>query len=264
MSMDDFKNPARTRLANGELSLGVGLRQARTVDIAKAMTAAGFDWLFIDLEHNSMGIDTAAQISVAALDAGIAPMVRVPNGEYAMATRLLDAGAVGIVMPWVQSVAEAREIVDKLRYAPIGHRGVTGSLAQFNFQVPDIGEAIQILNRENLLVVMLETEKAVSQADEIAAVEGIDVVMIGTNDLAIDMGIPGEFADDRIVAAYKTVKSACEKNGKWMGMGGVYNPELLQRYVTLGARFVLSGNDIGFLMAGAQTRTGELRGLDLA
>lgn len=263
MSMDDFKNVARAKLAAGELSLGVGLRQARTVDIAKAMTAAGFDWLFIDMEHNSMGIDTAAQISVAALDAGIAPMVRVPNGEYAMATRMLDAGAAGIVMPWVQSVAEAREVVDKLRYAPTGRRGVTGSMPQFNFIVPDIGKAIQIIDRECLIVVMLETEAAIAQADEIAAINGIDVVMIGTNDLAIDMGIPGQFADDRIVAAYETVKAACEKNGKWMGMGGVYNSELLQRYVTLGARFILSGNDIGFMMAGAQARTGELRDLDL-
>ncbi|MDA0240623.1 MAG: aldolase/citrate lyase family protein [Proteobacteria bacterium] len=261
--MDDFRNPARTRLANDELSLGVGLWQARTVDIAKAMTAAGFDWLFIDLEHNSMSIDTAAQISVAALDAGIAPLVRVPNGQYAMATRLLDAGAGGIVMPQVQNAAEAREIVDELRYAPIGHRGVTGSMSQFNFIVPDIGKATEILNRENLLVVMLETEDAIAQVDDIASVAGIDVVMIGTNDLAMDMGIPGQFADDRIVAAYKTVKAACDKNGKWMGMGGVYNPKLLQRYVTLGARFILSGNDIGFLMAGAQARTGELRGLDL-
>jgi len=86
-------NVARERLARGQLSLGVGLRQARTVDIAKAMKTAGFDWLFIDLEHGSIPLDVAAQISTAALDAGITPIVRVPHAEYALATRALDTGA---------------------------------------------------------------------------------------------------------------------------------------------------------------------------
>ena len=85
--MDNVRNPARERLERGELSLGVGVRIAKTVEIAKAMKTAGFDWLFIDLEHGALSIDTAAQIAVAALDAGIAPIARVPNGEFSMATR---------------------------------------------------------------------------------------------------------------------------------------------------------------------------------
>ena len=98
-----IRNPARERLSKGELALGIGLRQARTVDIAAAMATCGYDWLFIDLEHGTMPLDTAVQIAVAALSAGIAPLVRVPSQDYALATRALDGGALGIVMPHVDT-----------------------------------------------------------------------------------------------------------------------------------------------------------------
>ena len=93
--MPSIRNVAREKLEAGELSLGTGVRLTRSVEIAIAMKTAGFDWLFLDLEHGTMSIDAAAQIAVAALDAGIAPLVRVPNGEYSIATRVLDNGALG-------------------------------------------------------------------------------------------------------------------------------------------------------------------------
>ena len=103
-----LRNAARDRLAAGELALGVGIRQSRTVDIASIMKACGYDWLFLDLEHNSMDLDTAVQISVAALAVGIAPIARVPAGQHWLATRILDGGGLGIVMPHVDTVEEAR------------------------------------------------------------------------------------------------------------------------------------------------------------
>src|SRR5918912_4202649 len=120
--MATLRNAARDRLDKGELALGVILRQARTVDIAPIMKAAGYDWLFLDLEHNSMDLDTAVQIAVAALGAGIALIVRVPAGQFWLATRVLDGGALGIVIPHVDTADEAREIADRLRYPPQGHR----------------------------------------------------------------------------------------------------------------------------------------------
>src|SRR5690606_21368151 len=106
-AMPTITNPARERLQRGELAIGIGLRQARTAEIAPAMKTCGFDWLFIDLEHGSMGLDTAVQISIAALSAGISPIVRVPKGRYDLATRALDGGAYGIVMPHVDTAEEA-------------------------------------------------------------------------------------------------------------------------------------------------------------
>src|SRR5580700_7919568 len=125
---------AKDRLPPGYLALGVILRQARTVDIAPVMKAAGFDWLFLDLEHNSMDLDMAVQISVAALGAGIAPVARVPARQLWLATRFLDGGGLGIVVPHVDTPEEASAIAAALRYPPQGHRSVAGGLPHFGYE----------------------------------------------------------------------------------------------------------------------------------
>src|SRR5437899_7811510 len=153
--MAAVRNPARDKLRRGELSLGIGVRIVRSAEIAKAMASAGYDWLFIDLEHGALSIETAAQLALAALDAGIAPIVRVPNGEFSIATRLLDNGAIGIVMPHVETVEEARLAVEKLCYPPQGRRAVFGSVPQFDYRTM-ARDDLAALNAANLIVVMLE------------------------------------------------------------------------------------------------------------
>jgi 4-hydroxy-2-oxoheptanedioate aldolase len=257
--MVSIKNPARERLQSGQLAIGIGLRQARTVDIASAMKTCGFDWLFIDLEHGSMGLDMAVQISMAALGFGISPVVRVPKGRYDLATRALDGGAFGIVMPHVDTAEEAREVVDRLKYPPKGHRSITGAMPQLGFASVPLAEAAAAVNEAMLVVVMLETPEAIANADAIAAVPGIDVLLIGTNDLTSEMGIPGQLMHERVAEAYKTMVAACRKHGKWPGMGGVYSDEGLQRYISIGARMILSGSDMGMLMGAGLARTKLLR-----
>jgi len=254
------RNPARERLAKGELALGIGLRQARTVDIAALMATCGFDWLFIDLEHGTMPLDVAVQISCAALSAGITPLVRVPSGQYALATRALDGGALGIVMPHIDTAEEAKVIVDHLKYPPLGHRSVAGAQPQFDYRAMKIGELTGALNAATLTVVMVETPKAIANVEAIAAVPGVDVVLVGTNDLAAEMGIPGDFANPKIAAAYKKIIAACKKHKKFPGMGGVYSDELMKKYVGMGMRMILGGGDVGMLMQAASQRSSFLRG----
>src|SRR5487761_2143071 len=155
------RNVAREKLEQGHLSLGGGIRTTRSVEIAKMMAIAGFDWLFLDMEHGTMSLDACAQISAAALDAGIAPIARVPNGQYSIATRALDNGALGIVMPHVDTAAEAREVVEKLKYPPVGHRSMGGIGPHYGLRALPVGEAAVALNAANLTVVMLETPAAI-------------------------------------------------------------------------------------------------------
>ena len=255
-----LRNTARVRLEVGELALGVGIRQSRTVDIAAIMKACGYDWLFLDLEHNSMDLDTAVQISVAALSAGIAPIARVPAGQHWLATRILDGGGLGIVMPHVDTVEEAREIADRLRYPPRGHRSIAGGLPHFGYAAVSTAAATVAIDLATLVVVMLETPKAIANAAAIAAVPGIDALLIGTSDLSIELGIPGQFEDERIVAAYRTVVDACRAHGKFAGIGGIYDDALLRRYIGMGVRLVLGGGDLGFMMSAATARAEILRG----
>lgn len=259
MSPLTLNNPARDRLEQGELSLGVGIRHTRVVDVATMMKTVGMDWLFIDLEHSGIGIDTTSQLSVAALHAGISPIVRIPNGEYALASRALDGGATGIVVPHVESAAEAREIVRQLRFAPLGERGVSGMMPHFGYQRLDVAEATAVLNRSILIVVMLETANAVAQADEIAAVEGVDVVMLGTNDFALSSGCAGQFGSEVVNNAYDTMVAACRAHGKWAGSGGLGNVDHFARCIDIGVQFFLTGGDAGFFMQAAGARVRALR-----
>jgi len=121
------------------------------------------------------------------------------------------------------------------------------------------GEAAQALNAANLTIVMLETPTAIANAGEIAAVPGVDVLLIGTNDLCAEMGIPGDFGNDRVAEAYGAMIAAAKKHKKFPGMAGIYNEAIMPRYIEMGARFILSGQDGAFVMAGATQRTGFLR-----
>jgi 2-keto-3-deoxy-L-rhamnonate aldolase RhmA len=254
-----LRNAAVERLKAGELAVGIILRQARTVDIAPVMKACGYDWLFLDLEHNSLDLDTAVQISVAALGAGIAPVARVPARQLWLATRILDGGGLGIVVPHVDTPEEAKSVAAALRYPPVGHRSVAGGLPHFGYEKLGLAETCAAINAATLVVVMLETPQAIANADAIAAVPGIDALLVGTNDLAMELGIPGGFGDERIVAAYQAVIDACRKHGKHAGVGGIADDALLRKYIQMGVKLVLPGSDLAFLQMAATERAATMR-----
>ena len=254
-----MKNIAKDKILNNELCLGVGLRQSRTVDIGKIMATCDYDWLFIDMEHNSMDIEIASQISVAAQDAGITPIVRVPDFAHHHATRVLDCGAMGIVFPHVDDSETAKRLVSYCLYPPKGHRSMTGVLPQLDFQQKPIADVADEINKNMLIVIMLESPEAIDNVDSIAAVEGVDVILIGTNDLCMEMGIPGDYSNPRVKEAYSKVIETCKKYGKTPGMGGVYNEELMSEYIKMGMEFILSGSDLSFMMQSASQRSNKLR-----
>ncbi len=258
--MEPITNPARERLVRDELAIGVGVRALRGVEVAPIMATAGYDWLFIDLEHGATSVETAAAISVAALSAGIAPLVRVPQGDLNLGTRCLDAGALGIVMPHVDTVEQAKALVNAFRFAPQGHRSIAGNYAQLRFAPAAAGDAVKALNQATLVVAMMETPRAIENAESIAALPGIDALLMGTNDLCLEMDIPGQIGHKRIVDAVDRVVSACQKHGKWPGLGGVYTKELLEPYIARGMRLILAGNDVSLLMNAATDHARFVRG----
>ncbi len=257
--MTVIANPVRDALAAGKLSLGVGVRGLRTGEIARMMKSAGFDWLFIDLEHGPSSVETAFTISVAALDAGIVPIVRVPEGEMVLAARCLDGGALGVFVSHVETAEDAQAAVRALRFPPLGHRSAGGSYPQLGFRGGSAKEALPAIDAATMIMATLETAKAVENADAIAAVPGVDVLTMGLNDLSVDMGIPGQLGHDKIAAAVDRVAKAAWAAGKFAGFGGVYQPDLIKKYVGLGMRMVLCGNDVGLLMTAAAERANFVR-----
>ena len=131
----------------------------------------------------------------------------------------------------------------------------------YSLRAAKSAEAAAALNAANLTVVMLETPKAIANADAIAAVPGVDVLLIGTNDLCAEMGIHGDFGNEKVAEAYRAMIAACKQHNKFPGMAGVYNEQIMPRYIELGARFILAGQDAQFMSAGAASRTGFLHKL---
>ena len=260
--MSTVPNHTLRQLRAGRLAIGLGLRQARTVDTAQLAKTAGFDWLFIDCEHNSMDHDTAAQIAAASLAVGVTPLVRVAGLEHWLASRMLDNGAQGIVYPHIETAEEARRAANSCRFPPVGKRSMGGGLQQLGFANMAVGEAARIVNEETLVVVMIESPKGVANCEEIAAVPGVDALLIGTNDLCFELGIPGQFSDPRVADAYKKVIAACRKHGKFPGMGGMYTPELLERHIGMGVQLILSGSDFSLLMQAGTARAALVRGFE--
>jgi 2-keto-3-deoxy-L-rhamnonate aldolase RhmA len=255
---------ALKKLRSGELALGLGVHHLRGSAVPMLAKAAGYDWLFIDSEHGTISTQEISQICIAALPTGVAPIVRVCAGALDEGTRVLDNGALGIVVPHVDTVEQARDLVAAFRYHPLGHRSAGGPPAQFGYRPPPTAQAQKMLNAELLLVVMIETPQAVENAERIAAIDGIDALLIGTNDLSLEMGMAGQLGHERIKAAYRTVGEACRRHKKVLGMGGVYDEEVAARYIGMGARLILAGNDHNLLLDALTKRAQFLRGLALA
>ena len=251
------------KIRGGNLTLGLGVHHLRGSAVPLLAKAAGFDWLFIDSEHGTISPSEITQICLAALSAGVAPIVRICAGALDEGTRALDNGALGIVVPHVDTVEQARALVDAFRFSPMGHRSTGGPPAQFGYRPPSPLETQKTLNAEILVIPMIETPQAVENADKIAAIEGIDALLIGTNDLALEMGIAGQVGHERVKAAYQTVADACRRHNKVLGMGGVYDQELASRYIGMGARLVLSGSDHNLLLDAATRRAEFLRAIKL-
>jgi 2-keto-3-deoxy-L-rhamnonate aldolase RhmA len=254
-------NHCRARLDAGGLALGFGVHHLRGSATGMIAAATGFDWLFIDKEHGALGVDEAAQIAMAALSQGVTPIVRICKDALSDGTRCLDNGALGVVVPHVDTPDEAAAVAQAYRFPPLGTRSWGGPPFAYGLGAVTPAEAQRELNASILVACMIETPEAVANAEAIAATPGVDVLMFGTSDLTATMGIPGQIAHPDVRAAYARVGAACARHGKVMGMGGVYDEATAREYIGLGARFILAGSDHAFLMAAAGARARFLRDL---
>ena len=255
-------NSAKQKLSAGKLVLCMGLRLARSPDIAMIAADCGFDAIYADMQHSPLSLETVSAICVGALGQGITPLVRPPSHAGDAISRALDGGAQGVIMPNVNDAAQARAVVDHGRFPPLGHRSVMGPTPALGYRALPLGEINQALNADTLIVVMLETPQGIANAEEIAAVPGVDMLLIGSNDLCTTLGIPGQLRHQKLREAYETAAEACSRHGKTLGVGGIRGDLELQRdLVELGARFIIAGNDVAYLATAARKDVESLRGL---
>ena len=261
--MTTTDDPLRSRLAGGGIAAGLVVAHSRTPAIARMAASSGYHWLFLDLEHGSMSLDTASQIAVAALDAGITPVVRVPANEPAWIGRALDGGAVGIVVPHVDTPEDAERAVDAARYPPAGSRSLSGLLPQLSYRPLPAAEVMRQAEALTFLIALIETHVAIERVDTIAAVPGLDALQVGTSDLSVSLGVPGEIAHAKVQEAVARTIDACRRHGKIAVVGGAYREDALRIYAEMGVRMMLAGNDLALLMGAMREHAGFVSALSV-
>ena len=178
------------------------VRLVRTLEIAHIAKTAGFDAFYVDMEHNGFSFETTGQLCMAGLAAGIAPFVPVPSISPHDISRALDGGALGVIAPHIHSSREAERVVRAAKFAPLGDRSIAGGLPHLQFRTFPATETIGALNEATMVLIMIESTEALAEVDAIAAVDGVDLLFIGTNDLCSSLGIPGQLDHDMVRSAY--------------------------------------------------------------
>ena len=254
------RNALRDKLARGEVVSSLIVRLSRGIEIAQIACAAGFDSLYVDLEHSSLSLDIAGQICLAAQALDVTPLIRVPTNRPEWICRALDAGALGVIAPHVESATEAREVVRLARFPPRGQRSMVGQLPQLQYRAFPPTEACVAVDRATMVVVQLEGAAAIEAVEDIMAVDGVDMAMIGANDLMADFGLAGDYAHPRLHDAFERSIAACAKFGKYAGIGGLGGqPELQAKFIAMGARYVSCGTDASMLLSAATAKVRQVK-----
>jgi 2-dehydro-3-deoxyglucarate aldolase/4-hydroxy-2-oxoheptanedioate aldolase len=239
-------NPLKPRLAAGGQAFGTMIFEFFTPGIAQICKTAGAEFILYDMEHSAIDVASMKQQFALCRGLGIAPMVRVPATQYHFIARMLDAGAFGIMVPMVETVAQAEEIVAATRYPPQGRRGAAFGMAHDDYEGGSVVDKIAAAHARTMVICLIETARGVENVDAIAAVDGVDVCWLGHFDLTNFMGIPGAFDHPRYLAAVDAIVAACARHGRTAGFMAA-DEDWARRYRAKGFRMVAYGVDSALL-----------------
>lgn len=257
--MSTLSNPVKALLQQDQVALGMLVRVGRSGDVARIAKTSGHHFVMIDTQHSLFDVETVGHIAQTALAIGIAPLVRVSSCDDPNTSVLLDNCVSGIVFPDISTADEARRAVNRAKFPPVGRRSVGGGYPMFDFKAINPAEAVPRIQEDTLVVCMIENEEGLANVDEICAVDGIDVIHVGSSDLLTAMGTPGAFGSPKHLEAVNRIIAAAKKHGKAAGVGGDRNIPRQMDFIRGGARFLTTNSDAAFMLAEASRVTGELR-----
>jgi 2-keto-3-deoxy-L-rhamnonate aldolase RhmA len=248
----------RKRVLAGECVYGTMIRQARDPGAPSIFAAAGYDFVFIDMEHGNYSMETVADLIRGAKSAGMATIIRVPRLETFFISRVLDAGAEGIMVPMTSTKEQAEEIVRYSKYTPLGQRGFGNQTGQTDYRPLKTLDFMKEANEHTLIVAQIETREAIENVDSILSVEGIDVGLIGPNDLSISLGIPDQMGSEILTKAIDKVVEMAKKKGKATGIH-IGNIEAIKKWRAKGMTVLAYSTDIGFMYNASKSSLEELK-----
>ena len=243
----------RQQLLNKQTLVGT-LVSIPSSEIVELLSLTGFDWLFLDAEHGAYGPTEVVSLLQAAHDCPC--LVRIPSPDEAWVKKILDAGAAGIIVPQVSTAQQAQQIIQYSKYPPQGKRGV--GLGRAHAYGPEFATYLQNANQETVIVVQAENQQALDNIDAIAAVAGVDAVLVGPYDLSASLGHTGEVSHASVQAAIEKISHVCQTHNTRLGIFGVC-PEDIVPYKQLGFTLLTVGVDSLFIEAAAHSALAKLR-----
>ena len=236
-------NQVKQAIQAGQVSLGTFIFEFSTTGIGRIAAEAGAEFVIFDMEHTGWSVETIRMLMASTRSVDAVPIVRVPATQYHFMARVLDVGAMGIMLPMVESADQAELIVDSCKYPPLGRRGAAFTIAHDDYTGGDVATKIREANDHTLLIAQIETVRGLDNIEQIAQVDGIDVLWIGQYDLSISLGIPGQFGHPDFLSAVERViaaTSACNKVAGFMPL----DVEETQLRIEQGFRCIAYGGDL--------------------
>jgi 2-keto-3-deoxy-L-rhamnonate aldolase RhmA len=248
MSLSPWVSPVKQRWREGRPVIA-GTITVNSVEVAAQMATLGFDFLWVEMEHSPITLETLRNMVLATRGLSALTFARVPVNEIWTAKRVLDAGVSGVIFPFTSTPELARQAVAACRYPPVGRRGSGAGLARLSW--PDANRYPDSADENIVVIIIIEEARAVEQIDEIAATPGVDAMFIGTSDLSFSLGLRGSQDDPRLREAIQKVVEAGKRHGKFLGRPAG-TPAQVQEYMRQGFQLFQAPTDIGFLTSGVK------------
>jgi len=236
-------------IMSGQVVAGAMVFEFFSPGLSSILHNAGAKYVIYDMEHTGLDMESLKGLFASCRGLPIAPMVRVPVGEYTWLARSLDIGAHGVMIPMVESAQQAISIAQACRYPPLGRRGAAFGFAQCDYKAGDIIQKMRDFHDRNLVIAQIETERGLEQVEAIAAVDGIDVLWVGHFDLSNFMGIPAQFDHPLFLAAMKRIADVAKKHGKVAGFMAT-DAAWADKVMAMGYTMIATGTDTGLLQQG--------------
>ncbi len=251
----------KKRLINGEMVLGTIISEIRNPNIAYMLAQCGFEFFIIDNEHGSYNPETISNMIAAARGADISVIVRIPEITRENILKPLDAGAAGLLVPMVNTAAEAKEVIRHAKYPTMGNRGAALRRPHNRYTKVNAADYLKQANENTFIAVQAETTEAIENIDEIASVDGVDCIFVGPFDLSISLGNPGQINHPDEIEAIEKIAAACIKHQKIPGIL-MFDQELLAKWIKQDFRFAVYSSDITMLADAASDAVKELKQLN--
>ncbi len=250
----------RERLAGGQRVYGIALEGFGHPKWPKLFAQLGIDYVFMDNEHNPLNRETCAWATQAYAANGIAPLLRIPEPSGTLAVMALDGGADGIIVPYVETVTQVRELVGAVKYRPLKGAALKRAVETGEFPSDAAADYLRRANADAVLVIMIESAAGVANLPDLLAVGGVDAVLVGPHDFSISHGVPEQFDHPMFTGALQNVVRICREHGVAVGVHHLAaSPERERRWIEWGCRLISHKSDTAFVVEGAAGEIGALR-----